>query len=80
MMLHRWFVEDQGAVNVCNALITAALFNHDVIQAHLWEDNKAVVAWLQTQIDHSDSKSTLMDNIKTLQKDALSQQVIVCFI
>jgi len=45
------------------------------VEAHTWDDNVVVVEWLMSQLNANDGKSPLEENIKTLQKDAISQQV-----
>lgn len=45
------------------------------MQVHLWDDNKMVVEWLLSQLNTSSGDSALEENIKTLQKDAISHRV-----
>nr|XP_004227021.2 LOW QUALITY PROTEIN: acetyl-CoA carboxylase-like [Ciona intestinalis] len=49
------------------------------VKAHLWDDNKAVVAWLSEQLSsskgRSEGSSLLEENIKLLQRDSVSHQI-----
>ena len=46
------------------------------IQAYLWEDNKSVVEWLHSQLDGDKwNASTLRENIKSVQRDYVIQQI-----
>lgn len=47
------------------------------MQVHLWDDNKMVVEWLLSQLNTSSGDSALEENIKTLQKDAISHRVTI---
>jgi acetyl-CoA carboxylase/biotin carboxylase 1 len=41
---------------------------------HLWEDNRAVVEWLSSQLNGTSGKSVVLDNIKCLCRDAVLNQ------
>jgi len=43
------------------------------VKAHLWEENKFAVNWLREQL--STKQSLLEENIKALQRDAITQQI-----
>ncbi|CAG2180625.1 unnamed protein product [Oppiella nova] len=40
---------------------------------HLWDDNRAVAEWLSTQLETT--SSTVIENIRCIQRDALSRQI-----
>ena len=45
-------------------------------QAYLWEDNKAVVQWLDSQLKSETWEgSVLYENIKCVQRDHVIQQI-----
>jgi len=45
------------------------------VEGYLWEDNKLVVQWLQSQMDENNTHSVIKDNIKCLKRDAALQEV-----
>jgi len=47
-----------------------------IVNAHLWDDNKSVAEWLQSQLSSSKSDSTLLENINLLQKESISQKIL----
>jgi len=44
------------------------------VKAHLWEENKFAVNWLREQLTPG-KQSILEENIKVLQRDAITQQI-----
>lgn len=41
-----------------------------VVQAYLWDNNKAVVEWLETHLSQQDGvRSAIRENIKYLKRD-----------
>lgn len=40
----------------------------------IWDDNKSAVEWLNSQLDESNSKSVLQENIHALRRDAVVNQ------
>ena len=45
------------------------------LQAYLWEDYKAMVAWLTEQIREDSIDNAVSDNIRCLQREHVLQQV-----
>ena len=41
---------------------------------HLWEDDKEVVAWLESQVEE-DAKCTVQDSLKLIKKEAMLHSV-----
>jgi hypothetical protein len=44
------------------------------MQGHLWEDNRAVVEWLSSQLDENNTKSVVLENLKCLCRDKVLNQ------
>lgn len=54
-------------------VITVNWFNTIFVQAYLWDNNEAVVLWLQEQFSISDS--LVNNNVKSVMRDAIIQQI-----
>ena len=46
-----------------------------IIQGYLWEDDRTVVEWLSEQLDENNTKNTLEENMRCLQRDHVIHQV-----
>lgn len=46
----------------------------DTVDTYMWENNQAVVEWLSQQLDPESNKSIVMENIKSLRRDAVLSQ------
>lgn len=79
-MIRRWFVEHHGLQNVsvfCLWWSFSIFIFFCYFQQHLWEENKIVAEWLETQIDGGSTanSSPVLDNIRCIQRDALTRQI-----
>jgi len=45
------------------------------VQAYLWEDNEAVVEWLQEELRKDNSQSIIKQNCVSVKQDHHSQQI-----
>lgn len=80
-MLRRWFVETEGTVKVSeNALKVMQYFINNnsqafkafflIFQAYLWDNNQAVVEWLEKHMSKEDgAPSAIRENIKYLKRE-----------
>ncbi|XP_076323769.1 acetyl-CoA carboxylase 1-like [Tachypleus tridentatus] len=48
---------------------------HGQVNQFLWDDNKAVVEWLASQLNSAKGHSAVMDNIHCLKRDAVICQI-----
>lgn len=48
---------------------------HEAVNQYLWDDNKAVVEWFTAQLDGSEERSVVKDNIRCLKRDAVLSQI-----
>ncbi|KAJ8315639.1 LOW QUALITY PROTEIN: hypothetical protein KUTeg_007789 [Tegillarca granosa] len=79
-MMSRWFLEDQGTVKIMrgyavNDKFMAEWEDNKISKAYLWEDDKAVVNWLTKEMDETASNSSVVENIRCLQREHVLQQV-----
>nr|WDE40200.1 acetyl-CoA carboxylase [Tegillarca granosa] len=51
------------------------LEDQGTVKAYLWEDDKAVVNWLTKEMDETASNSSVVENIRCLQREHVLQQV-----
>lgn len=51
------------------------IFHLVSLQAYLWEDNKAVVEWLQEELKENNSQSVIRQNCASVKQDHQTQQI-----